>query len=107
MTEAWFLFDKQAIRRAAGNPRGRMGIELPRLPECEALVDPKAVLKTLLVRASGLAGRQLRRFQSQSRLHRVAELIDDFSPLLALAAFRELERNINRVVCDLQWGATE
>ena len=31
MTEAWLLLDEMAIRRAAGNPNGRMKLDLPAL----------------------------------------------------------------------------
>jgi hypothetical protein len=104
MTEAWFLFDAQAIRGAAGNPRGGIDLELPRLPHCESLLDPKAVLDDLLARASELSGRRLRRFRSGSLLHRVSELISDFSPLRELQAFRELEQSINQLVNAKQWN---
>lgn len=104
MTEAWFLFDTQAIRRAAGNPNGRMDLELPELRRCESLPDPKSVLRDLLVRASGLSGRRLRGFQSHTLLTRVSELVQDFSPLRTLSAFQELEEDINRLVNDRRWN---
>jgi hypothetical protein len=89
MTEAWLLFDEPAIRRAAGNPNGRMTIGIPRLRQVEDLPDPKNTLRDLLRTASGLTGRRLQNFKVMPR--RVASLIDDFSPLRALSAFQQLE----------------
>jgi hypothetical protein len=79
MTEAWLLFDEPAIRLAAGNPNGRMPLVLPPRRETEGLVDPKETLRVLLREASGLTGRRLKNFQASPR--RVANLIEDFSPL--------------------------
>jgi hypothetical protein len=104
MTEAWFLFDRAAIRRAAGNPNGRMDLDVPELRRCEALPDPKSVLRDLLVRASGLSGRRLRSFQSHNLLARVSEVVQDFSPLRALSAFQKLEEDIIQVVSDQRWN---
>src|SRR5262249_34801620 len=39
MQEAWLLFDEPALRRAAGNPNGRMILQLPHLGELEGLPD--------------------------------------------------------------------
>jgi hypothetical protein len=40
MQEAWFLFDEIAIRRAVGNPSGRVTLHLPSLDKCEDMADP-------------------------------------------------------------------
>jgi len=40
MQEAWLLVDENAIRQAAGNPRGRDTLTMPRLNEVERLPDP-------------------------------------------------------------------
>lgn len=98
MQEAWLLFDERAIRRAASNPNGSIQLALPRLDRCEALPDPKKTLCDLLERASELSGRRLSAFNSSKASHRVAELIDDYSPLRALAAFRDFEESIGRIV---------
>lgn len=51
MTEAWLLFDADAIRRAAGNPSSAASLELPQWKRVEALPDPKSLLHELLLSA--------------------------------------------------------
>jgi hypothetical protein len=102
MTEAWLLFDEQAVRSAAGNPNGRMAIDLPtRNPE--TIADPKALLHDALRRASGLAGRRFRNLRTGDAVHRVAEYIDDFSPLQDLAAFQSLCDRVAEVARSQGW----
>lgn len=103
MQEAWLLFDEAALRTAAGNPNGRSNLNLPPLHRLEAIPDPKRVLYETLQRASGLRGRRRRRFAAPERAHRVTELIDDFSPLLELNAFRRLDRDLAAVLAERQW----
>jgi hypothetical protein len=91
MLEAWFLFDKAAIRRAAGNPRGRVPLVLPAWREVEEIPDPKERLLSLLRIASELGGRRLRQLDPGKALHLIANFVDDFSPLRALPAFRAFE----------------
>ncbi len=96
MTEAWLLFDEAAIRRAAGNPNGNTPLRLPPLHKLDSLPDPKALLQDALLTASGATGRRLKQFHRDIRSHRyrVAELIEDYSPLRRLAAFNDFERDI-------------
>ena len=96
MQEAWLLIDESALRRAAGNPKGREPLEMPDPKRLEDLPDPKQTLHELLRQASGLQGRRLKRFGRDvgSRVHRVAEQIDDFSLLRELTAFRQVERQV-------------
>lgn len=70
MTEAWLVLDEAAIREVAGNPNGRIPLDLPRPNGAERIADPKALLKDLLVTASGLAGRRRRDFQTRFPIHR-------------------------------------
>ena len=102
MTEAWLLFDEPSVRRAAGNPQGRMTLELP-AKHAETIVDPKSLLYHALKKASGLAGRRLRRFRTGDAVHRVAEYIDDFSPLQELAAFQSLCKHVTDVATSQGW----
>lgn len=90
MTEAWLLFNEAAIRRAAGNPHGLAPLRLPALQRMEREPDPKRVLREALEAASETSGRRLRHFQRDipQLKQRVAELIEDFSPLQRLPAFR-------------------
>ena len=100
MTEAWFLHDEQAIRRASGNPKGTVSLNLPGVRAVEGLTDPKQVLFEALLAATELSGRHLARKsrkRPQMRM-RVAELIDDFESLIGVPAFdrflAELEKGL-------------
>ncbi len=104
MQEAWLLFDETAIKQAAGNSAFRGNLGLPPLKELEDVPDPKTVLHDCLRRASGLRGRRLRAFPVGQRARRVAELIDDFSPLRALPAFRALEEDLRDVLSQSHWA---
>ena len=64
-TEAWLLLDEDAIRRAAGNPRGRQPLHLPRPSQVEGVSDPKTALRDALAAASGHTGSRLRRFKKR------------------------------------------
>ena len=100
MTEAWLLIDEPAIRRAADNPNGRTPLDLPTPRELERIVDPKALLKNLLMQASGKRGRNRRKFETRvpQKIHRVADLIQDFSVLERLPAFGIFCSSLERVV---------
>ena len=50
--------------------------------------NTKGQLKALLAEASELGTRRRARFDRADAIQRLAELIDDYSPLLALTAFR-------------------
>lgn len=94
MQEAWLLFDEAALRTAAGNPRSRESLQLPKLGEIERVSDPKDMLHNLLRNASGLRGKRLKQIPVHTYTHRVAELIDDFSPLRVVPAFMALEQEV-------------
>ena len=98
MQEAWLLIDEAALRRAAGNPNGTQPLSMPDVQRLEELPDPKQLIRDHLRQASELQGRRLERFNWRSSAHRVAEMIDDFSPLYGLAAFKRLAVEVERVV---------
>ncbi len=98
MQEAWLLIEEAAIRHAAGNRHGQEPLALPALRELERIPDPKAVLHDLLRQASGLNGRRLRNFRVREGARLVTELIRDFSPLLQLPAFQELDADLSKTV---------
>jgi hypothetical protein len=104
MQEAWFLFDEAALRLAADNPRGRMPLSLPPFDHLEALANPKGILCDLLITASGLRAGRLHRFLPGARIHRLSELIEDFSPLRQLAAFRALEEDVKDILAQRSWS---
>jgi len=103
MTDAWLLIDEGAIRRAADNPNGKVMLTLPALNRIEGLSNPKNALRDLLVAASEKTGRRLKQFKRDlgQRVHRVADLINDFSALRQLAAFRALEKDTRETLATL------
>lgn len=103
MLEAWLLFDEQAIRHAASNPRGRMPLSLPRLSELERIADPKEMLQQCLLTASGLTGRRLASFRTSESARRVSQYVSDFSPLLSLPAFADLDDDIEKTIRLCGW----
>lgn len=92
-TEAWLLFDEGAIRRAAGNPNGRVSLSLPST-NIEAVADPKQILLDALRTASELRGRRLKRFRAERARSTLANLIEDFEPLRELDAFQRFEEDV-------------
>lgn len=54
---------------------------------------PKALLHQALLTAAEVSGRRRKRFQQDlpERVHRLADLIEDFAPLRRLPAFLRLE----------------
>ncbi|MEL7494519.1 MAG: hypothetical protein AAGJ95_11220, partial [Cyanobacteria bacterium J06554_11] len=89
MTEAWLLSDESAIRVAADSPKGHQTLDLPHLKSIENIADPKELLYTMLRQASQVSGRRLKRFNQRlsSRVQRISEMTQDFSPLRELEAF--------------------
>jgi hypothetical protein len=102
MTEAWLLFDEAAIRQAAGNPRSTTPLCLPSLDKVEDLPDPKAVLNEALIRATDKPARRLRKFRTGQAVQRLAELIQDYSPLRRATAFQALEQELQTVLGDMK-----
>jgi hypothetical protein len=104
MQEAWLLFEERALRRAAGNPNGQQPLIMPKLQDLELLSNPKEMLYELLREASGLHGRRRKKFPVQTGARRIVEFIEDFSPLLELRAFRELDSDLRQTVRVHDWG---
>ncbi len=98
MQEAWLLFDRSAIRRAAGNPNGTTILDLPRWRDVEGLSDPKAYLFDLIRKASELKGARLKKLNVHKCAFLVSQSIADFSPLRSVRAFRALEDNMRTVL---------
>jgi len=96
--EAWLLFDENAIRRASGNPYGKVRLDLPKLNSIERIADPKILLNNLIKEASELPGRHLRRLNLSHSVSQISQNINDFTPLRKLKAFQSLENNIQEVV---------
>lgn len=100
-TEAWLLIDEAAIRAAAGRVSGREALGLPALPRIEQVSDPKRVLRDALVAAHGATGRRARRFHPANVRQRLADLVDDWSPLRQLSAFQRLEADTRAALAAL------
>ena len=103
MLEAWLLLDETALRTAADNPKGRVVLGMPALDRLEEISDPKRLLFELLETASGLRAGRLHRFHPAARVHRLAELIPDFSPLRRLFAFQTLQEDLETVLVERRW----
>jgi hypothetical protein len=98
MQEAWQLIEEAAIRHAAGNRNGQAPLPMPKVRDLERIPNPKAVLQDLLRQASGLHGHRLSKFSEREGVRLVTELIRDFSPLLQLRAFQELDADLREIV---------
>jgi hypothetical protein len=94
MQEAWLLLDEPALREAAGRPSGTNALNLPPAERWESLPNPKDVLHTALRAASGASGRRAKTFRPTQAVHRLADLVTDWSPLRRLSAFRRLENDV-------------
>jgi hypothetical protein len=103
MMETWLLIDERAIRLAADNPNGASTIPLPELRRLEDEAEPKELLLRCLVLASEKSGRRLDQFRRTlyRRVHRVADLIEDFSPLRRLPAFQQFEASAREALASL------
>lgn len=102
MTEAWFLIDEPALRKASGNPNGKTPLHMPSLQSLEKLVDAKDELYKRFGLAAATSGRQQRSIRQSQCYYRLAELISDFSPLRRLSAFQELEAELKRFLAGFQ-----
>jgi hypothetical protein len=102
MTEAWLLISERAIRIASGNPNGQTPLLIPAHNVLEELPNPKETLFALLRSASELHGRRLRSLRVHRLIHRVIELIDDFSPLRTLPAFAAFEEQLGNSLGELR-----
>jgi len=104
MQEAWLLFDGIAIRKAAGNPRGRDDLRLPPLRQLEDLPNPKEILHDLIREASGLNVHRQKKLHVNAIARRVAEFSSDFSLLRRLPAFLALEDDLGKIVQEQRWN---
>jgi hypothetical protein len=99
MTEAWLVLDESAIREVAGNPNGREILGVPEPAIAEKIPDPKALLKELLVKASGLTGRRLRDFRTKFPVHRrlLLERLRPNGPVTRLTAWQQFDEDVRSV----------
>jgi hypothetical protein len=98
MTEAWLLFDQNAIRHASKNPNGKVNLVLPPKKRWESLPDPKQILNELLLTAADLPARRHNGRRLSVWVQEMPEFITDYSPLRGLDAFDRLEADIRNFV---------
>lgn len=100
MLEAWLLLDETCLREVAENPRGRVGLDLPKGAAAERIPDPKQHLKETLARASGYSGRRLAQFQKRFPQHRMRmlELLDPEGPVAGLPSWRRFVDDLGRAL---------
>ena len=103
-TESWFLIDEIAIRRAAGNPNGKVPLRLPKPSEIENKPDPKGMVHELLKVSSELPNHRLHQFRAPASFLRLAESIEDFSALRQLSAFAAFEADLKAILAENEWG---
>jgi hypothetical protein len=94
MLEAWLCFNEDAIRKASGNPNGKVPLNLPRLQRVESRPDPKRELKEALLTASERLGRRRKKFDTAAAFWRIVDGIEDFSPLRELPSFQAFEHSV-------------
>lgn len=98
MTEAWLLIDERKIREASGRVSGVEDLGLPPLARLEAEDRPKEKLYRALRVAHGATGRRAKSFHPPAAIHRLANLVEDWSPLRRLSAFQRLEEDTRRAL---------
>jgi hypothetical protein len=98
MMENWLLFDKEALKKAAGNRNFRGEIDIPSFKNLEGINQPKEKLHNLLREISGLKGRNLDKFNVHQAVHLVADYIEDFSKLRSLNSYNAFENDLKRVM---------
>ena len=104
MLESWLLSDAQAIRRASGNPHGKVNLSLPRLNQIENIPNPKELLCNILRTASESSGRRLRKLNLSQCISQISNYIEDFSVLRDLTAFQNLENEIKEMITQQEWN---
>ena len=94
MTEAWLLVSESALRGASGNPNGRNSLQLPAWQDLENIPDPKTILQTLLVEASGLTGRRRKKLNFSTQRARIPDFLEGWETLLSLPSAKRLDDEI-------------
>jgi len=100
MMEAWLLIEEAAIRSAAGNPNGDNELDLPIVSRLENLPNPKGVLHNLIREASGLGAHRRQQLKVGQLVYRIADLVNNFSPLESMPAFARFSAELRHVLQD-------
>lgn len=101
--EAWLLLDERAIRDVAGNPRGRVKLNLPQPHRVETVASPKEVLRAAIETASERKGRRLQDLQQRFPALRaiLLERLDAAGPVTRLSGWQRLVRDTSEAVQQL------
>ncbi|MBO8203056.1 hypothetical protein JW613_32975 [Streptomyces smyrnaeus] len=100
MLEAWLVLDHAAIREVAGNPNGKVVLNLPKAARVESVADPKALLKQALAVASEEKGRSLKKLQarfSENRA-RLLQMLDREGPVKQLASWQSFTSDLQEAL---------
>lgn len=95
-TEAWLLLDESAIRLVAGNPNGRVQLNLPTPDSVENIANPKEFLQEILITASEHTGRRRAKFRRLFPTHRKLLLLrlSTQGPVTRLPAWMKMQDDI-------------
>ncbi|WP_280497562.1 DUF4276 family protein [Nocardia asiatica] len=106
MTEAWLLLDESAIRRVAGNPRGKSNLNLPSIRKIESVPDPKQLLQQCIITASDCTGRRRDQVAKRFNEHRrqLLRSIDCSGPITNLPSWQQLVKDIESAAEELGSG---
>lgn len=100
MLEAWLLLDQSAIREVAGNPNGRVVLDLPKPARAESMPDPKALLKQAIATASEERGRGLQKLQTRFSANRarLLQMLDREGPVKRLASWQSFTDDLHEAL---------
>ncbi|MFI7539842.1 hypothetical protein [Actinoplanes sp. NPDC049599] len=104
MTEAWLLLDENEIRFVAGNPRGKMALNLPKRHEAESHADPKKLLQEVLLQAADVKGRRRDRERTRFSEHRrsLLERLNCHGAVTALPSWQRMVEDIETACSHLR-----
>lgn len=103
MTEAWLVLDEQLIREIAGNPNGRVRLDIPAPSRVERIADPKKLLEKLLATAAELTGRKRESFVARFGNHRrlLLERLNPHGPVSQVPSWQAFDRDVRRALQSL------
>ncbi len=103
-TEAWYLLNEQALRKAVNHPKGTAPLHLPKRSEVEKQRDAKRVLHEALTTATGYKEVRRAQFEKHERLRAFYELENtpmDYKILRELPAFQKMETELREALARL------
>ncbi|MEZ3181069.1 hypothetical protein KYY02_20950 [Streptomyces pimonensis] len=103
MLEAWLLLNQAAIREVAGNPNGKVALDLPKPARVESVPDPKALLKQAIATASEEKGRRLEKLRRRfpENRARLLQMLDREGPVQQLASWQSFTHDLRESLSGL------